>query len=67
MEAHLAPLWRSTIGFDRVFDLLNETQRVDIQDNYPPYNVLRTGEDSYRIALPVSRRRTSPSRRNRTN
>lgn len=49
-----APLWRSTIGFDRVFDLLNETQRVDVQDNYPPYDVLRTGEDSYRIALAVA-------------
>lgn len=49
-----APLWRSTIGFDRVFDLLNETQRVEVQDNYPPYDVLRTGEDSYRIALAVA-------------
>jgi len=49
-----APLWRSTIGFDRVFDLLNETQGLDVQDNYPPYDVIRTGEDSYRIALAVA-------------
>jgi molecular chaperone IbpA len=49
-----APLWRSTIGFDRLFDLINETQRLDVQDNYPPYDVIRTGEDSYRIALAVA-------------
>jgi len=49
-----APLWRSTIGFDRLFDLINETQRLDVQDNYPPYDVVRTGEDSYRIALAVA-------------
>ena len=48
-----APLWRSTIGFDRLFDMLNETQRVEV-DNYPPYDVLRTGEDSYRIRLAVA-------------
>ena len=30
-----APLWRSTIGFDRLFDLLDETQRA-AEDNYPP-------------------------------
>ena len=49
-----APLWRSTIGFDRVFDLLNETQGLDVQDNYPPYDVIRTGEDSYRVTLAVA-------------
>ena len=48
-----APLWRSTIGFDRLFDLINETQRLE-SDNYPPYDVLRTGEDSYRINLAVA-------------
>ena len=48
-----APLWRSTIGFDRLFDLMNETQRLEA-DNYPPYDVLRTGEDSYRINLAVA-------------
>ena len=48
-----APLWRSTIGFDRFFDLINETQHLEV-DNYPPYDVLRTGEDSYRINLAVA-------------
>jgi molecular chaperone IbpA len=48
-----APLWRSTIGFDRFFDLINETQHLEV-DNYPPYDVLRTDEDSYRINLAVA-------------
>jgi molecular chaperone IbpA len=48
-----APLWRSTIGFDRVFDLINETQLLE-PDTYPPYDVLRTGEDSYRINLALA-------------
>ena len=49
-----APLWRSSIGFDRLFDLINDTQRLDSQDNYPPYDIVRTGEDSYRISLAVA-------------
>src|SRR4051812_22397265 len=38
-----APLWRSSVGFDRLFDLINDTQRLDAQDNYPPYDIVRTG------------------------
>ena len=38
-----APLWRSTIGFDRLFDLIDETQQKT-EDNYPPYNIERLGE-----------------------
>ena len=48
-----APLWRSTIGFDRLFDLLDETQRA-AEDNYPPYNIERLGEDSYQISLALA-------------
>lgn len=48
-----APLWRSTIGFDRLFDLLDETQR-SVEDNYPPYNIERLGEDRYQIALALA-------------
>jgi molecular chaperone IbpA len=47
------PLWRSTVGFDRVFDLLDETQH-SVEDNYPPYNIERLGEDRYQIALAVA-------------
>jgi molecular chaperone IbpA len=48
-----APLWRSTIGFDRLFDLLDETQRTS-EDNYPPYNIERLGEDRYQISLALA-------------
>lgn len=48
-----APLWRSTIGFDRLFDLLDETQRAT-EDHYPPYNIERLGEDRYQISLALA-------------
>ncbi|MCW5702175.1 MAG: Hsp20 family protein [Bradyrhizobium sp.] len=48
-----APLWRSTIGFDRLFDLAETAQRAT-EDNYPPYNIERLAEDRYQIALAVA-------------
>jgi molecular chaperone IbpA len=48
------PLWRSTVGFDRTFELLNNSQLLDGQDNYPPYDIARNGEESYRISLAVA-------------
>ena len=42
------PLWRSTVGFDRLFDQINNTQLLDNQEGYPPYDILRTGEESFR-------------------
>jgi len=48
-----APLWRSTVGFDRLFDLLDETQRAT-EDHYPPYNIERLGEDRYQISLALA-------------
>ena len=48
-----APLWRSTVGFDRLFDLLDETQR-STEDHYPPYNIERLGEDRYQISLALA-------------
>jgi molecular chaperone IbpA len=50
----LAPLWRSTIGFDRLFDLIDESARWVGEDNYPPYNITRTGEDHYQISLALA-------------
>ncbi|MGJ4994953.1 Hsp20 family protein [Bradyrhizobium sp. HKCCYLS3077] len=47
------PLWRSTIGFDRLFDMLDETQRA-VEDNYPPYNIERLGDDRYQISLALA-------------
>jgi molecular chaperone IbpA len=48
-----APFWRSTIGFDRLFDLVETAQRAG-EDNYPPYNIERLAEDRYQIALAVA-------------
>jgi molecular chaperone IbpA len=49
----LSPLWRSTIGFDRLFDLAETAQRAG-EDNYPPYNIERLAEDRYQISLAVA-------------
>ena len=48
-----SPLWRSTVGFDRLFDLAESAQRAT-EDNYPPYNIERLGEDRYQISLAVA-------------
>ena len=49
----LAPLWRSTIGFDRFFDLVEDSARWN-EETYPPYNIEKTGEDRYAISLAVA-------------
>ena len=49
-----APLWRSSIGFDRFFDLVENSARGNADDNYPPYNIERAGEDRYAISLAVA-------------
>jgi molecular chaperone IbpA len=45
-----SPLWRSTIGFDRMFDLLN-TEIPQDQETCPPYDIARTGEERYRVSV----------------
>jgi molecular chaperone IbpA len=50
----LTPLWRSTIGFDRLFDLLDDSAHVTGEDQYPPYNIVRTAEDRYQIVLALA-------------
>ena len=50
-----APLFGSTVGFDRVFDLLQSAAQVGQADNsFPPYDIERTGKDAYRIILAVA-------------
>jgi molecular chaperone IbpA len=49
----LTPFYRSTVGFDRLFSLLDRST-VDGSPGYPPYNIERTGENSYRITVAVS-------------
>jgi len=48
------PLWRSTVGFDRLFDLIDSSLSLPGDDNYPPYNIERTGEDAYHISLTLA-------------
>ena len=49
-----APLWRSTVGFDRLFNLLDESARLAGNDHYPPCNIERTGEEQYQISLAIA-------------
>ena len=49
-----SPLYRSSIGFDRVFDLLENASEATAIDNWPPYDIARTGEDDYRITMAVA-------------
>ncbi len=48
------PLWRSTIGFDRFFELVDAAQHATSDDHYPPCNVERLGEDRYQISLALA-------------
>jgi molecular chaperone IbpA len=49
-----SPLYRSTIGFDRLFDMFDQSARGEAPPNWPPYNVERTGEDEYRITMALA-------------
>ncbi|WP_370195896.1 MULTISPECIES: Hsp20 family protein [Aurantimonas] len=49
-----APLYRSTVGFDRLFSLLDSQTLADNGQTYPPYNIERTGENAYRVTLAVA-------------
>ncbi len=49
-----SPLFRSSVGFDRIFDLLENATRVQALDNWPPYNIEKAGEDQYRITMAVA-------------
>lgn len=48
------PYRRSTVGFDRLFDLLENNARVQQVENYPPFNIERLNEDRYRVTLAVA-------------
>lgn len=50
----LAPLYRNTVGFDRLFSMLDQMVSVDAAPSYPPYNIERTGENAYRISIAVA-------------
>ncbi len=51
----LSPLYRSTVGFDRLATILDQVMSADVtQNSYPPYNIEKTGENAYRITLAVA-------------
>jgi len=50
----LTPYRRSTVGFDRLFDLIENSARLQNADNYPPYNIERLDEDRYRVTIAVA-------------
>jgi molecular chaperone IbpA len=51
----LAPLYRSTVGFDRLFSMLDQVAGFENSaPTYPPYNIERTGENAYRISVAVA-------------
>ena len=51
----LSPLFRATVGFDRMMNMLDSASRVDESAlSYPPYNIEKTGEDAYRISMAVA-------------
>jgi molecular chaperone IbpA len=51
----LSPLYRSTVGFDRMFNLLDSMTGADgTAQTYPPYNIERTGENAYRVTMAVA-------------
>jgi len=49
-----SPYYRATVGFDRVFDLLDSVASQNGAAGYPPYNIEKTGEDAYRIVMAVA-------------
>lgn len=50
----LSPLYRSTVGFDRLFTMLDNMGQPETGQAYPPYNIERTGENAYRITMAVA-------------
>jgi len=49
-----APFRRSTVGFDRLFDMLENSSLGQTQENYPPFDLIKVGENEYRIELAVA-------------
>lgn len=53
-QADFAPLYRSTIGFDRLFNLLDSVAGFESDNGYPPYNIERLADNEYRITMAVA-------------
>ena len=50
----VAPLFRSSVGFDRLLDLLSQAERAEATAAWPPYNIEKVAEDEYRITMAVA-------------
>lgn len=50
----LSPFYRSTVGFDRLFQMLDNMPGFDSETTYPPYNIERLGDNDYRITMAVA-------------
>jgi molecular chaperone IbpA len=53
MRYDWTPLWRSTVGFDRLFDVFDEVQKAS-EDNYPLYNIERLDQDRFQISVALA-------------
>ncbi|PBC02248.1 Hsp20 family protein [Mesorhizobium sp. WSM3860] len=49
-----SPLFRSSIGFDRMLNALETASRIETADNWPPYDIAKSGEDDYRITMALA-------------
>lgn len=54
MRFDASPFYRNSIGIDRLFDILNERMDATATTNYPPYNIAKTGENTYEIQVAVA-------------
>ncbi|MEM8553423.1 MAG: Hsp20 family protein [Pseudomonadota bacterium] len=51
----MAPLYRATVGFDQIADMMDRVLSTDVpQPSYPPYNIEKTADDAYRISIAVA-------------
>lgn len=53
-QVDFSPLYRSTVGFDRLFNIFDSLTQPESAQSYPPYNIERLGENSYRISMAVA-------------
>ena len=54
LNLNVDPFWRMSIGFDRLHELMDESLRSEPEEQYPPYNFVRTGEETYQISLALA-------------
>ncbi|HUO53701.1 MAG TPA: Hsp20 family protein [Rhodoblastus sp.] len=48
------PFWRTSIGFDRLLSMMDDSGRFEPEDRFPPYDIVRTGDDNYRVTVALA-------------